>query len=78
MLVANASARIVDEEGRDVEPGVAGEIWVKGPMVVRGYWENEEVDREAFSEGWFRTGDVAVFRGGLFYIVDRKKVGFIL
>ena len=44
-------------------------------MVVKGYWENEEVNRASFSEeGWFKTGDVAVFRKGLFYIVDRKKV----
>ncbi|KAK3318229.1 hypothetical protein B0H66DRAFT_556539 [Apodospora peruviana] len=76
MLVANASARIVDDEGRDVEPGRPGEIWVKGPQVVKGYWENEEADRASFDKqggGWFKTGDVAVFRGGLFYIVDRKK-----
>ncbi|KAM7218320.1 putative 4-coumarate--CoA ligase [Rhypophila decipiens] len=80
-LIANAEARIVDEAGKDVEPGERGEIWVRGPNVVTGYWENEEVDRASFCEDelggekWFMTGDVALWRKdtGMFYIVDRKK-----
>ncbi|CAP71786.1 uncharacterized protein PODANS_6_7360 [Podospora anserina S mat+] len=78
-LVAGIEARIVDDEGRDVEVGKEGEIWVRGPMITKGYWENEEANREGFADGgvgrerWFRTGDVAVYRGGLFYVVDRKK-----
>lgn len=76
-LVANGSARIVDDEGRDVEPGETGEIWVKGPVVTKGYWKDRNATSEAFSaDGWFKTGDVGLFRDGLFYIVDRKKVRF--
>lgn len=74
MLVTNCQARIVDDEGRDVRPGEAGEVWLKGPVVTKGYWENKEADREAFLDGWFCSGDVGVFRDGKFYIVDRKKV----
>ncbi|KAK0643822.1 hypothetical protein B0T16DRAFT_331838 [Cercophora newfieldiana] len=73
MLVSNGEARIVDEGGKDVQPGEEGEIWVRGPQVTRGYWENERANKEAFVDGWFCTGDVGVFRDGLFYIVDRKK-----
>ncbi len=74
MLVANGVARIVDDEGRDVEPGKPGEIWVKGPQVTKGYWGNEAANKEAFVDGWFCTGDVGLFKDGLFYVVDRKKV----
>ncbi|KAK4189445.1 putative 4-coumarate--CoA ligase [Podospora australis] len=75
MLAAGVEAKIVDDDERDVEPGKEGEIWVRGPMITKGYWGNEKANKEAFSEkgGWFKTGDVAVFRDGLFYIVDRKK-----
>lgn len=83
MLIPNAEARIVDDEGKDVEPGAPGEIWLRGPNVFEGYWENEEANRNSFCDDetgrgkkWFMTGDVAIFRGGLFYIVDRKKVSF--
>jgi len=76
MLVANGQARIVDDDGKDVEPGQPGEIWVRGPQVTKGYWKNEVANREAFVDGWFCTGDVGVFRDGKFYIVDRKKVKY--
>ncbi|HEY2653513.1 MAG TPA: AMP-binding protein [Solirubrobacteraceae bacterium] len=49
--------RIVDESGCDVPAGQAGEVWLRGPAVMRGYWENAHATREAFCEGWFRTGD---------------------
>ncbi|KAK4170066.1 putative acyl-coenzyme A synthetase [Cladorrhinum sp. PSN259] len=74
MLISGAEFRIVDDEEKDVEVGQPGEILVKGPMVTRGYWGNEEANRQAFDKnGWFRTGDIGLFRDGLFYIVDRKK-----
>lgn len=72
-LIPNMLARIVDDEGNDVEPGAPGEVLVKGPVVCKGYFENEAADREAFTDEWFHTGDIAEFRNGLFYIVDRKK-----
>ncbi|GAP91929.2 putative AMP-binding enzyme [Rosellinia necatrix] len=73
-LIASCYARLVDDDGRDVAPGEAGEIWVKGPVVTKGYWNNEAANRESFSgDGWFCTGDIAVFKDGFFSIVDRKK-----
>lgn len=74
MLVANSEARIVDDNGKDVEPGARGEIWVRGPVVTKGYWDNDQANKEAFVDGWFCTGDVGYFKNGMFYIVDRKKV----
>ncbi|KAK7932309.1 hypothetical protein PG985_003021 [Apiospora marii] len=72
-LVANHSARLIDDDGRDVEPGKEGEILVRGPVVIKGYWKNPKADAEAFKDGWFYTGDIGVFRKGMLYIVDRKK-----
>ena len=74
-LVANHAARLVDDDGRDVGPGKEGEILVQGPVVIKGYWKNPKADAEAFKDGWFSTGDIGVFRNGMLYIVDRKKVG---
>lgn len=73
-LVASHSARIIDEEGKDVEPGQQGEILVRGPVVIKGYWNNHKADEDSFKNGWFYTGDIGVFRNGWLYIVDRKKV----
>lgn len=66
--------RFVDPDGRDVPPGALGEIWVRGPGVVKGYWNNPEATALSFQEGWFRTGDLGRMDGeGLVYIVDRIK-----
>ena len=55
-------------------PDVVGELWVKGPNVVRGYWHKPEATAQAFTEGWLHTGDVArVDEDGFLYIVDRAK-----
>ncbi|TLD36202.1 hypothetical protein E2P81_ATG03091 [Venturia nashicola] len=73
-LLPNMKLRIVDDDGRDVEVGLEGELLLKGPIVFKGYHNNPEASRDAFdSEGYFRTGDVGLFRNGMFYIVDRKK-----
>ena len=72
-LIPNMLARIVDDDGTDVEPGKPGEVLVKGPVVCKGYYQNEVANQEAFTGDWFHTGDIAEFRNGLFYIVDRKK-----
>lgn len=70
--------KLVDGEGRDVSAfGVRGELCVRGPTVIRGYFENEEANGRDFDEeGFFHTGDIAFVdrRSGLWYIVDRKKV----
>jgi acyl-CoA synthetase (AMP-forming)/AMP-acid ligase II len=73
-LVANTEARLVDPEtGEDTEE--AGEIWIRGPQVMRGYLANEQATAETLTEdGWLKTGDVArVDDGEIFHIVDRVK-----
>lgn len=71
--------RVTDEDDRDVPVGEPGEIRVRGPNVMRGYWNAEEATREVLSEdGWFRSGDVAVSdEDGCLTIVDRLKDMFI-
>lgn len=66
--------RIVDDDGKDVEPEQRGEVLVKGPVVTKGYHNNPKATEEAFVDGWFCTGDIAEIRNGLVYVVDRKKV----
>lgn len=69
-----AEVRIVDEEGNDCPPGVVGELWVKGPNVVQGYWNKPEATRDAFVDGWFRSGDLGHSDDdGFLYVVDRLK-----
>ncbi|KAI8934923.1 hypothetical protein NX059_008592 [Plenodomus lindquistii] len=72
-LMPNMLARMIDDDGKDVEPGTPGEVLIKGPVVCKGYFENDAANAEAFTNDWFHTGDIAEFRNGLFYIVDRKK-----
>ncbi|KAF2431871.1 4-coumarate-CoA ligase [Tothia fuscella] len=72
-VLPNTEVRIVDENDVDVEPGTPGELIVRGPIVTQGYFRNEKATKGAFRKGWFATGDVAIDRGGKFYIVDRIK-----
>lgn len=76
-LLANCEAKIVaDDEGKvEVPQGERGEVWVRAPNVMKGYWNKPEATRETLTEdGWLRTGDVAyVDKEGHFFIVDRKK-----
>jgi long-chain acyl-CoA synthetase len=67
--------KLLDDDGREVPTGAAGEICARGPQVMRGYWEKPEANASAFtSEGYFRTGDIGVFdAAGYLKIVDRKK-----
>jgi long-chain acyl-CoA synthetase len=67
--------RLVDADGEDSLVGDAGEIWVKGPNVFVGYWNDPEATRNALTDdGWLRTGDVAVVDDdGFLYLVDRVK-----
>lgn len=74
VLLGNHEARIVDDDGKDLEPGVPGEVWIRGPVVFGGYWKNDKSTRETFVDGWFCTGDIGLFKDGKLYIVDRKKV----
>jgi long-chain acyl-CoA synthetase len=67
--------RLIDEEGEDAPAGDAGEIWVRGPNVFAGYWENPDATKDAIDgEGWLHTGDIAVTDDdGFLFIVDRAK-----
>ncbi len=66
--------RLVDGEGRDVPTGERGEVIVRGPNVMKGYWNRPEATAEAIRDGWFHTGDIGTRDAdGFFYIVDRKK-----
>ena len=67
--------KLLDDDGREVGIGEAGEICAKGPQVMTGYWEKPEANAAAFTaDGYFRTGDVGVFdEKGFLKIVDRKK-----
>jgi long-chain acyl-CoA synthetase len=73
--IANTEAKIVDEAGQEVPLGGIGELWVRGPQVMQGYWNNpEETAKVMRPEGWLATGDMArMDEDGFFYIVDRKK-----
>ena len=66
--------RVVDDSGKEVEPGQAGEFIVRGANVMHGYWNNPKESSLAFSDGFFRTGDIGHQDAeGYFYILDRKK-----
>lgn len=69
--------RLVDEQGSPVAPGTAGELEVRGATVFREYWEREVATREAFRDGWFRTGDVAVLDQGSYRLLGRSSVDII-
>ncbi|ROO27746.1 long-chain fatty acid--CoA ligase [Salinisphaera orenii MK-B5] len=75
MPLPSTDVDIRDDDGHSRPPGEAGELCVRGPQVMRGYWRREDADTEAFTtDGFFRTGDIArQDEAGLFYIVDRKK-----
>ncbi|MEN9705630.1 MAG: hypothetical protein RLZZ393_1509 [Pseudomonadota bacterium] len=74
----SVQTRLVDDDGNDVPRGGTGELWLRGPSISPGYWNQPEVTAKAFKDGWFRTGDAAVQdEDGFFYIVDRKKDMYI-
>lgn len=70
----DTDARIVDEEGNDVPVGEVGELIIRGPQVMKGYWNRPEETANTLRDGWLYTGDMAKMdEDGYFYIVDRKK-----
>jgi long-chain acyl-CoA synthetase len=72
--IRDVEMRVVDEADQQVAQGEVGEIVIRGPNVMKGYWQRPEATAEAVREGWFHTGDLArVDEEGYFYIVDRKK-----
>lgn len=76
VTVPNTQAKIVNPEtSREVStPGIPGELWVKGPSVMKGYWQRKEETEETLKDGWLRTGDIASQSPeGYFKILDRLK-----
>jgi long-chain acyl-CoA synthetase len=72
--VPGTDLRVVDPaDGTNLPDGEIGELWVRGPNVVRGYWNNPEATAQAFTDGWFHTGDLGTVRDGLVHVVDRMK-----
>ena len=73
--VAVADLKIMDEAGETELPtGEVGELWARGPMIVKGYWNKPEATAATFVDGWVRTGDLArVDEEGFLYVVDRAK-----
>lgn len=65
---------VMDDSGKPAAVGEVGELWLKGPMVAKGYWNNPQATRESFVDGFWRSGDVGrVDAEGFVYVLDRCK-----
>ncbi|WP_060481359.1 long-chain-fatty-acid--CoA ligase FadD2 [Pseudomonas sp. NBRC 111119] len=73
--VAGTAFKVIDDEGKELPLGERGELCIKGPQVMKGYWQQPEATAQALdADGWFKTGDIAVIDpDGFTRIVDRKK-----
>ncbi|MEO1219252.1 MAG: AMP-binding protein [Bacteroidota bacterium] len=70
----STTVRIVDNAGAEVATDQPGNLWVKGPQVMQGYWLKKEETRDVLHKGWLKTGDIAVLQSdGYLKIIDRKK-----
>jgi long-chain acyl-CoA synthetase len=74
LVVPVCDVRVVDAAGQDVPTGAVGELWIKGPNVVKGYWNKPEATAASFTAGWLHSGDlVRLDEEGFLYILDRVK-----
>ena len=73
----NVEIQLVGENGKPVLPGTPGEIEVRGPNVFAEYWGKPDATRDAFRDGWFRTGDTAVVENGRYRILGRTNVDIL-
>ena len=72
--LACAEMRVMDSDGRELPPDTLGELWIKGPMVVRGYWDNPEATASNFTGGFWHSGDIgSIDPRGYVKVVDRMK-----
>ena len=76
--LVHSQVQITDDKGRPCAPNEKGEIWFKGASVTPGYWRNPEANAKAFSNGWFRSGDIGrMDEEGFVYVEDRLKDMYI-
>jgi fatty-acyl-CoA synthase len=74
----NMQTRVVRDDGTEAPPGTIGELWVKGPNITKGYWNQPEVTAASFTDGWLHTVDAALIDDeGYYFIVDRWKDMYI-
>ena len=72
--VPSCELKVIDDDNNDLPIGEIGELCVKGPQVMKGYWESEQATADTFVDGWLKTGDIAqIDDEGYVTIVDRKK-----
>jgi long-chain acyl-CoA synthetase len=72
--VEGVEMKVVDEDGDEAPQGEVGEIVIRGPNVMKGYWNRPDASQETIADGWLHTGDMGYVDGdGYFFIVDRKK-----
>ena len=72
--VGGTDMKVVDDQDNEARRGEPGEIVMRGPFVMSGYWNRDDTTEEVMRDGWFHTGDIAtVDEDGYFFIVDRKK-----
>lgn len=72
--VPSCELKVIDDNDNDLPIGEVGELCVKGPQVMKGYWESEQATADTFIDGWLKTGDIAqIDDEGYVTIVDRKK-----
>jgi long-chain acyl-CoA synthetase len=77
--VPNTDCRIIDQEQNKLGVNSVGELLIKGPQVMKGYWNNESTTKHVLQNGWLYTGDLAMMdEDGYFYIVGRKKEMIIM
>lgn len=70
----NTDVKIIDDNGNDLPIGERGELCIKGPQVMKGYWEKPDETEKVMEGDWFKTGDIAIMdEDGFIKIVDRKK-----
>ena len=72
--VPGAEIHVMDDAGREVPRGETGELWIRGAMVVPGYWRNPDADRREFAAGFWKSGDIgSIDAEGFVHVLDRKK-----
>lgn len=73
-VVPCGEVQVMDEQGMPVSPGAPGEIWIRGPMVVKGYWNRPEANAQSFTDGFWHSGDIgSIDAEGFVRVFDRLK-----